>query len=139
MVINVMKTMHQMSKAEFTTRLKALKTEHQNQNKVEFRKRLDALLGQIGDALQFRALWQLCLNLGVSSRLRRKVIVAWDQAMAVKLMMQVELRKPVFAGLAWFKQHLHEYIAIFQQCAPGAGVALRIRRLLAAVGCQMPA
>ncbi len=134
-----MKTMCQMPKTEFTACLKALKTEYQNQNKAAFRKRLGALLGQIGDALQFRALWQLCLDLGVSSRFRRKVIVAWDQAMAVKLMMQVELRKPVFASLAWFKEHMDGYIAIFRQCAPGASVTLYIRRLLAAVGCQMPA
>ncbi len=133
-----MKTMHQMSETEFAARLKTLKTEHQGQNKSAFRKSLRMLLKQIGDALQFRALWQLCLDLGVSPRLRRNVLITWDQAMAVKLLMQVELRKPVFASLAWFKEHMDEYIAIFRQCAPGASVTLYIRRLFAAVGCQMP-
>lgn len=134
-----MKSIPHMSTTEFSRRFEALALGRLTQTKAKFRESFGALLEHIGDACQFQALWQFCRDVGADTRLRLRILNVWDQVMATKLLLEVELRKPVYAGLFWIKENADKYIAIYRQCAPGARIAQHIKQLFAAAGCEMPA
>lgn len=132
-----MKVIPRMSATEFRRRLSQL-TKAWRTQRTQFAKQLERLLGQISDGQQFQQVLNFCLSAGTGPAFMRTVVHAWDVAMELHLYV-VELRKRLIASFDWLIANAREYAAVYKQCAPGAPVALRIKRLFEAAGYPMPA
>ncbi|MEI6346233.1 MAG: hypothetical protein WCO79_03300 [bacterium] len=133
-----MKAIPRMSVVEFKKRFNALVAAQTTQSTATLKKSFYTLLTQISDGRQFKTLWRFCNNIGTRS-IRTHVLEVWNQMMEVRLLMEVELRKPIFACLDWFVAHAREYGDLYKQSAPGASIRTRILQLFKAAGYPLPA
>ena len=108
------------------------------QQRGQFAKQLESLLGQISDGGQFRQIFAFCINVAAGPAIIRAVIHAWDAAMEFRLFV-VEIRKRFVATFSWLVANAEKYAEVYRQCAPGAAVARRIKHLFEAAGYPLPA